>query len=124
MPKLPVFVLDSCVFIEHGNSPLPSGTLLTVTRVLEEVKDGLSRLRKASIPFSVEDPRSELVAMVKQRVKQLPQKLSETDANLLALSLEKKGTLITDDYAIQNAASIIGVSWLPWGKRGIKKIRK
>lgn len=50
--------------------------------------------------------------------------LSETDRSLIALSLELKDNgykpiLVTDDYALQNSAEIMGLSFQPYVERGI-----
>ncbi len=47
--------------------------------------------------------------------------LSKTDIDVIALSLELDGTIITDDYAIQNVARSSGISYSGSGIDPIKK---
>ncbi|NMB78018.1 MAG: nucleotide-binding protein [Methanomicrobiales archaeon] len=48
--------------------------------------------------------------------------ISATDADLLALALELDATLYTDDFAIQNVASVLGVKTAPILQRKAKRI--
>lgn len=49
-------------------------------------------------------------------------RLSKTDMELLALALELKATLATDDYSIQNLATVLGIEFLPMNMKGITKV--
>ena len=49
-------------------------------------------------------------------------RLSKTDMEVLALALELKAALATDDYSIQNLASVLGVEYLPMNMKGISKV--
>lgn len=50
-------------------------------------------------------------------------KLSNTDVSLLAVGLElaQDAEIITDDYSIQNMASILNLKWRPLTTKGIKR---
>ena len=51
-------------------------------------------------------------------------RISEADASLLALALQLEATLVTDDYSMQNVASILGIDIQNIEKEGIKGIWK
>ena len=48
--------------------------------------------------------------------------LSETDLHLLALTIDLRGHMHTDDYRLQNLCNSVGVSWSPVVSEGIKEI--
>ena len=50
--------------------------------------------------------------------------LSETDLSLLALVIDIKGRLYTDDYRIQNVCSSAGIKWSPVETVGISETWK
>ena len=47
--------------------------------------------------------------------------LSETDLHLLALAIDLRGHMHTDDYRLQNLCNSVGVSWSPVVSEGIKE---
>lgn len=49
-------------------------------------------------------------------------RLSRTDIEVLALALELKAAVATDDYSIQNLASVLGVEYMPMSMKGITKV--
>jgi len=49
-------------------------------------------------------------------------RLSPVDMEVLALALDLKATLLTDDYSIQNLACVLGVKYQGVGFREIKKV--
>jgi UPF0271 protein len=49
-------------------------------------------------------------------------RLSPVDVEVLALALELSATVVTDDYSIQNLATVLGVRYLPVGMKGITKV--
>ncbi len=49
-------------------------------------------------------------------------RLSRTDIGVLALALEIQAAVVTDDYSIQNLASVLGVEFLPMNMKGITKV--
>ena len=48
-------------------------------------------------------------------------RLSEVDLSVLALALDMDGTVLTDDYSIQNVAKSMGIPYRSVGTKGIKK---
>jgi UPF0271 protein len=110
-PDQQIFVLDTSAFFL--SVPLV-GHLYTVPRVEREIKDLRGKARFAMLVDEGMDVR----APGKQYCKETAQAavktgdatvLSDTDADLLALAKEIGGTLVTDDFAIQNTAHILKI---------------
>jgi endoribonuclease Nob1 len=51
-------------------------------------------------------------------------RLSPVDITVLALALDADGTVLSDDYSIENVAGIMGIPCRAVGTDGIKKIAK
>ena len=51
-------------------------------------------------------------------------RLSEVDMTVIALAADLDGTVLTDDFSIQNVCCIMGIRYMPVGTKGIKKIEK
>ena len=104
-------VLDAGVFIE--------GTMVkgVTSRSVAEETD---------VPATVRtfQPRQESVEAVKAAAKKTGDLdvLSGTDIDVLALAYELKGIVVTNDYAIQNVASKMGLPWEGTGKKISKEI--
>lgn len=49
-------------------------------------------------------------------------RLSRTDMEVLALAYELKAAVVTDDYSIQNLASVLGLEFMPMNMKGITKV--
>ncbi|MFH0859724.1 MAG: PIN domain-containing protein [Candidatus Altiarchaeota archaeon] len=47
--------------------------------------------------------------------------LSETDLDVIALALQTSGSIVSDDYAIQNVASHLSIKFEPTAQDGIRK---
>ena len=118
-----MFVLDSVAFLTRRH---PQGELLTVPGVEPELVNRRSLeyhalLAAAGLQVSVAD-----VAALEQ-VETAAQEtgdagvLSPVDLELLALALERKATLVTDDFAMQNVAATLDIAWLPVETDGIAK---
>lgn len=51
-------------------------------------------------------------------------RLSPVDMTVLALALDVDGTILSDDYSIQNVARILGIPFRAVGTAGIRKVAK
>lgn len=51
-------------------------------------------------------------------------RLSPVDLTVLALAVDVDGEIWSDDYSIQNVASIMGIAFKPVGMKGIEKVVK
>jgi len=49
-------------------------------------------------------------------------RLSQVDMEVLALALELKATVLTDDYSIQNLAAQLGIDYKGVEKEGIRRV--
>lgn len=105
-------VLDTSAFFLA--IPL-QGELWTVPRVEGELKDLRGKARfgvlmdegmeiRPPIPASVRKAREASIKSGDERV------LSDTDLDLIALALDVRGTIVTDDFALQNTARVLGLS--------------
>ncbi|MFP3909823.1 MAG: NOB1 family endonuclease [Halobacteriota archaeon] len=85
--------------------------MVTVPEVVEEIKDEDSKLFLSLIDIKIEEPSEGFVSTVNEVAARSGDihKLSQTDIKLIAKALELEGVLVTDDYAIQNVAGILGI---------------
>lgn len=70
------------------------------------------------------DPEKQFIDKVTQKAKQTGDfsELSNEDISVIALSLQLKGDIITDDFAVSNVAKQLGINTLPVMTGGISKI--
>ncbi|MHA1730524.1 MAG: NOB1 family endonuclease [Promethearchaeota archaeon] len=131
-----VLVLDSSFFIE-GRSPPATGGALVSPLVLGELSSPrLTRRLEVLVDSGkvrVVEPSGAAVGRVKAAAREtgdLPV-LSDADVEVLALALDvvldpalgpARVTLVTDDYAIQNVAAVLGVPFSPARKRPIQEV--
>ncbi|MCL7412117.1 MAG: DNA-binding protein [ANME-2 cluster archaeon] len=126
--KNKVYVIDTSGFIVGVQ--ITDGAMVTVPGVVDEIIDSSSRLRfdlMHDAGMRVEPP----LATFKEQVVSAAVStgdagvLSKTDIDVLAKALElvQESTviLITDDYAVQNVASVLNVEFKPAGSTGISK---
>ncbi len=103
------------------------GDLYTTWSVIDELRDLRSKSR-----FDVLCARGLTLAVPSveniEKVKAASRKsgdagiVSGTDCDILALALDLEAVLLTDDFAIQNVASILGVQTTPIIQRKAKRI--
>lgn len=119
-------ILDAS-YILHSNLDFSSGEYLITNSVLEEIVDENARIsienaiNKGTI--KIQEPKKEFIKKVKEEAEKTGdlEYLSNADIEILALALETKYKLLTDDYAIQNVASSLGLKYEKFLQRGIKK---
>jgi UPF0271 protein len=117
-------VLDASVFFT--DLPL-EGELYTTPLVISELKDLRSKGRLESLltqGLVVTEPGRESRRRVEDAAEQSGDRivLSRADIDLLALALELGAVILTDDFAIQNTAPILGVETLSLMQR--KAVRR
>ncbi len=120
-------ILDAIAFISGMSI---EGECYTVNEVLEELKSEDAKLR-AFLALSqgnlkVKEPNKKNVQKVIKAARKTGDilNLSQADIKLLALATELGGVIITDDYAIQNLAKVLGIEYKQVTELGIKKIFK
>ena len=98
------------------------GENYTVKECIEEVKDRESR-RSLQIyleKLRVLEPSEESVKRVREAAKELGERLSEADVKVVALALDLKATVLSDDYGVLNVAKRLGLKAKPVRTKGIK----
>jgi UPF0271 protein len=90
------------------------GEILTTPSVVEELADVRSRCRLEALmasDLSVVLPSAESGERVSAAATETGDiaRLSPADTDLLALSLDLRATVVTDDYAVQNVARKLGL---------------
>jgi UPF0271 protein len=120
------FVLDTSVFIY---SVLISGNMYTVPEVTRELRSseaGVVLQEYLKDGLKIESPLKTDVEIVTEKAKSTGDylRLSQADIDLLAKALELSGTLVTDDYSIQNVAALLGIETQPIQQARIKRVLK
>ncbi len=118
------YVLDSAVFI-YGIRL--SGDLYTVPHVLQELKSAGADVTLQALlqeGLKIEPPLEKDVNTVIEKAKSTGDypKLSSADIDVLAKALQVRGTLVTDDYSVQNVAARLGVETKAIRQGQIKRV--
>ena len=117
-------VLDSSAFIHDYD---PDGPVATVPAVRDELKDSAGYRYDAmeGSGMTVRVPGDDVLRAVRNAALATGDRgvLSETDVSLLAAARELDATLVTDDYAMQNVASELGVAVEVIAQEGIEERR-
>ncbi|MDK2891873.1 DNA-binding protein [Methanohalophilus sp.] len=119
-----IFVADTAVFINRYRR---DATFVTVPSVIEELKsressiEGLLAIESGA---KVEQPNPEAIAEIHRMARNTRdiEELSKTDIEILAKAFEYKDNaiLLTDDYAMQNVALLLGIEVKPVTQKKIK----
>lgn len=124
-----VFVLDTSAVISGLVPGIVDAEQVTVPEVLDEARDLCSRLELETAVLAgkvkVIEPSKASLDEVSGKVKHTGDVVSRTDLKLLALALDlkgKKAELVTDDYAIQNLASLLEIPYQRVAMPGIKEV--
>ena len=100
-----MYVLDASAFIDEYHTTEPTAT---IPRVREELRDEAAFRFDAmeGSGMHIQIPEEATVERVRRAANQTGDLdvLSDTDVRLLAATLELGGTIVTDDYAVQNVA--------------------
>ncbi|MBN2488702.1 MAG: NOB1 family endonuclease [Methanosarcinaceae archaeon] len=121
------YIADSAVFIM--GYAVDSSLLITVPSVVGELKSSeavlrfdLARESGALVEMPEPEMRGEVLEMAKYT--RDIEDLSSTDVDILAKALEYKDSavLLTDDYAVQNVASLLGIEVKPVAQKNISDI--
>ncbi len=118
------YVLDSPAFIY---SIKVSGDMVTVPAVVQELKSSSADVTLQTLlmeGLKIEPPLEKDVEAVIEKAKSTGDypKLSPADIDVLAKALQIGGTLITDDYSVQNVAARLGVKTETIRQDGIKRV--
>ena len=120
-----MYVLDSSAFIHEYHTTEQTAT---IPLVREELTDE-SAYRYDAMEGSgmhIHIPTDETIDTVKRAARELGdlEELSRTDVRLIATTFELDGTLVTDDYAMQNVADKLNVAVEVIAREGINEQRQ
>ncbi len=120
-PVVRKLVLDSSAILEGFAVPGDSEVYVP-PGVAEEVK---SKSYDFSLVKIVTPSRynTKLVVKAAKETGDFPS-LSNVDVEVLALALQVDGEIVSDDYAIQNVASHLGLKFHPLHQDGIREVRR
>ncbi len=121
-------ILDASALI--NTDTLTEKEAHTTPSVIEELKTldskSLAEAAKTKGKLKVEKPTEKYLKKVKEKAKEVGslRKLSQTDLEVLALTLQKKGEVNTDDYTMQNLAAHLELNYRGVSRGKIKRKRK
>jgi len=123
-------ILDASAF--YAGVPFRSSDVwYTTSQVFDEIKhikknhDALGTLLETN-RLKIREPAQESIETATQAAKKTgdyPQ-LSKQDISIIALCIENKGEIVTDDFAISNVAKNLELDISPIMTRGIKDVGK
>jgi UPF0271 protein len=119
-------VLDASAILE-GYEPTPPSDFVVPSSVVDEVSKGRAGKRMdllISAGLEVRDPSHDSRSQVMFKAKMMGEdsRLSQADIDVLALAMDLKAPAISDDYSIQNVATMVGVDIVPFKQKGIKEV--
>ena len=122
------YVLDAAAIINSSFADF-EGELYIPNSVVSEIRDFTSRQQLTALSVKgrlhFKDPSPETIRDVKRRLgKQRIRKLSSADLDVIALAFELSKTgqvgVLTDDYALQGALSLLNISFEPVAHPGAR----
>ena len=109
-----MFILDTCAFLTQKH---PTGEFVTVPGIKTEIVNRQSRQyfeNMLATHLKVMKAQKDSYDVINKEAKETGDYdvLSKVDMDILALGYECKGTIITDDFAIQNVALALELKFL------------
>ncbi|MFC7008189.1 NOB1 family endonuclease [Halalkalicoccus salilacus] len=120
-----MYVLDSSAFINEYHTTEQTATIPLVREELEDESAYRYDAMEGS-GMHIHIPTDETIDTVKRAARELGdlEELSRTDVRLIATTFELDGTLVTDDYAMQNVAEKLNVAVEVIAREGISEQRR
>jgi len=123
-------VLDATAF--YAGMPFSSNdSFMTTSVVYQEIqhikiKQGILDMLQQTNRLQVRDPEKGTITIVNHIAEKTgdSQTISEQDISIIALALENKIDLITDDFAVTNVANQLGIKTSSLMTQGIKVVGK
>ena len=120
-----MLILDTCAFLTQKH---PDGECITIPEIKKEIINRQSKQyfeNMLSTKLKIMKPRHESYQVVEKYAKITGDfdVLSKTDMNIIALGYEMKGTIVTDDFAIQNVALSLEVNFVSCSNKVITEKR-
>jgi len=116
-------ILESAEFFSDFPSELPACTTHSVVAELIDLRSKCRYEVFLATGLIVKEPRTEYSNRVKEAAGRTGDVsvLSTTDFDILSLALELKGTIVTDDFAVQNVARKLGIATQPIHQRSARE---
>ena len=120
-----MFILDTCAFLTQKH---PTGEFVTVPGIKTEIVNRQSLQyfeNMLATHLKVMKAQKDSYDVINKEAKETGDYdvLSKVDMDILALGYECKGTIITDDFAIQNVALALEVKFLSCSGKVISEKR-
>ena len=125
-----IYILDTSAILSGKPINFENNDMITSIGVSNELKPGGRDYNSFQIllekGLKIEKPTKSSIDKIREIIKKTgdSDRLSETDIEILALSLdnnEKEAVIITDDYSIQNVANHLKIKFEPISQSGITK---
>jgi len=121
-------IIDSSAF--YAGIPFRSTSeFYTTSLIFDEIKHikknhGAIDILLTTNRLKIQDPSSEFIERVKKESKKTGDfnQLSKQDISIIALCLQLKGELVTDDFAISNVSKNLDIKVSPLMTSGIKDV--
>ena len=114
-----MYILDTSVLLS-GFVPDNFEEYITVEDVLHEMKRKSYNVKM----LKVYTPSRKSIEKIEKYIRTSGDSLSITDKKILALALDFDGTILTEDYDIQNVAKALGIKFRSIITEGIKEVYK
>ncbi|ADJ14309.1 NOB1 family endonuclease [Halalkalicoccus jeotgali] len=120
-----MYVLDSSAFIHEYHTTEQTASIPLVREELEDESAYRYDAMEGS-GMHIHIPTDETIDTVRRAAAELGdlEELSDTDIRLVATTFELDGTLVTDDYAMQNVAEKLNVTVEVIAREGITEQRQ
>ena len=120
-----MFILDTCAFFTQKH---PDGEFFTAPGITNEIINKQSKQyfeNMLSTKLSILKPKITSSEKVEIQAKKTGDYdvLSKNDLDIIALGYEFQGTIVTDDFAIQNVASALGLHFVSCSGKEITEQR-
>ena len=122
------YVLDTNFFLAGMDPSGIDGERYITPEIKAEVEKGFPARKMEyyleSDIISIASPSEDSVEAVMRASEETGDiaRLSLADISILALALELSAAIITDDYSVQNLASVLEISYIPLNEKGINEI--
>ncbi len=113
-------ILDTSAIINGISGNLINCRLIVPSSVIEELGDEPHRLNLDKV--EERNPEKHYLVEVEKQVEKTGDVLSKTDKDILAIAMQYKASIATDDYGIQNIAKLLNIDFESVGEEGIKEV--
>lgn len=116
------YIIDTSAILS-GKLNISEKNYIFPYSVVNEIKKGSLEKILEVADINIRNPSTEYVKKAKEAAIKTGDYnvLSSTDIDVIALAMEFKGIIVTDDYAIQNVAGYSGIEYMGSGIKEIKK---